>query len=125
MFLGAPSTERHDHHDADGNLTGHTIVTRDSDWDEDSRQAAFALHEDKTDRCPDCGQLIEECSDPSVDYYPQLARCYHTAARLRAARAYEKKHEKDVPLEGSMALPTDGTSVWVSRLDLSPDDNFI
>ena len=99
-------------------------VVREVEWDDDTRQAAYAFHQDKAERCPECGGIREECSDPETTYYPQLHRCYSTAARQRSVRMWEAKNQKTKP-DRNGYKPDDGTSVWVSTMDLTPGDNFI
>jgi hypothetical protein len=105
-------------------LTGVTIVRRDSPWDEDSRETAYALWTDERERCPDCGQPRDVCSDPNVDYYAQKAICWATAARKVNLRRWEKKTEDARP-DAAGYLPDDGATVWVSRIDLTPDEDFL
>lgn len=72
--------------------------------------------------CPSCGNLKSFCSEPGLALYPQREECFVTATRelaIRRARA-KNKHEP-----GTLALhPLDGLSVWVSDVDLNPDDEF-
>ncbi|MFT3871064.1 MAG: hypothetical protein QM714_00225 [Nocardioides sp.] len=72
--------------------------------------------------CPRCGNLRSVCSNPDVPWYPQRSMCYATGARELTLRRLHKKH-KD-PGTDAMA-PTDGMTVWMSRDDLSPDDEFV
>lgn len=41
-----------------------------------------------------------------------------------ATRRFQKKHEEAKP-DGAGYLPTDGSLVWVSGQDLTPDDMFL
>jgi hypothetical protein len=122
-FLGWEPVETHVTEHPDGTVTT-TTVTREPEWDESTRQAAYALYEDKAERCPDCGRLRSECSDPETLYYPQLTRCWATAAREVATRKWRAKNEHAKP-DSAGYKPDDGTSVWVSEFDLTPDDDFI
>lgn len=74
--------------------------------------------------CPNCGNLRSVCSDPDTDFYPQRTICWATAAQQVVLRRWHKKHEKAQPDEAGY-LPTDGTTIWVSPDDLTPDDDFI
>lgn len=51
-FDGKTAVEVHEHHDSDGKCTGHTIVTRESVWDDSARARAIALveHEEAIDQ---------------------------------------------------------------------------
>lgn len=42
-LLGWVPEERHEHYDAEGNLTGYTVVTRESEWDDRQRDRMLAL----------------------------------------------------------------------------------
>lgn len=123
-FLGAPTVERHEHYDADGVLTGTSVVTRESPWDDDSRESAYTVYDDEQERCPDCGQTRAECANPDVDYFPQKAMCWATAAREVATRKWDRMNEDKAP-DIAGYLPTDGARIWVSRHDLEPDDDFL
>lgn len=43
--MGDEPSEVHEHFDADGNLTGTTVVTREPEWDDESRNLALDLLE--------------------------------------------------------------------------------
>lgn len=124
MFLGKAITERHDHFDARGAYTGSTVVTPEPLWDDDSREAAYALWSDDRERCPDCGQPREVCGNPDVDYFPHRTICWATAARRVALRRWEVR-TKDARPDAAGYLPDDGVTVWVSRHDHAPDDDFL
>lgn len=96
-----------------------TVVTKESPWDEESREAAYALYDDKLDRCPQCRLPIEECRTKDQDWHPQLDYCWRTAAETAANRLWLKRNEKAEPNESGY-LPTDGARVWVSPVDLDP-----
>jgi hypothetical protein len=59
----------HEHFDANGVLTGTTVVTRESVWDDTSRERALALtaYEAGTCKCG-CGQPIERAYDKKQAY---------------------------------------------------------
>lgn len=57
-------------------------------------------------------------------FYPQLHRCWVTAAQKATQRRYDRLHADEQPDEYDQ-LPTDGTSVWMSTEDLTPDDDFL
>lgn len=116
--------EVHRHLDPDGKLVGYTEVTRESPWNDEMRDHAEALYEAKRNLiCPKCGNLRSVCSDPNVPWYPQRSTCYATAVEEATRRAWhdklDGKHYDRTP------QPRDGTHVWASRQDLTPDDDFI
>lgn len=74
--------------------------------------------------CPQCGNLRAVCEDPNTGWYPQRSVCYSSAAAEVANRKWHKKNENAKP-DPAGYLPTDGTVVWASAEDLTPDDNFI
>ena len=123
-FLGAPTVERHKHYDANGRLTGTTVVKIESPWDDDSREAAYALHQDDLERCPQCKGPRDECADPGKDWFPQQHICWKTAAEQVLRRRWNEKHEDAEP-DAVGYLPTDGVALWVSLDDLTPDDDFV
>ena len=122
-FLGREMSETHTTTHPDGSVTVLT-VTREPEWLEDDRDAAYALYDDEQQRCPDCGQPREVCEQSATDYFPQRTVCWATAARAVARRKFEQLHENAHP-DPAGYLPTDGVTVWVSQRDLSPDDDFL
>jgi hypothetical protein len=132
-YDGAPAIHRH--YDPDGNLVGVTEI--ESPWDDAARSEAEALQEAEHLVCPACGNLREECADPDRLWYPQRHICYASKTREAADRMYAEKHkaapfhsgnERGWVKDFSPKTPfhfRDGARVWVSQLDLSPDDAFI
>jgi hypothetical protein len=59
-----------------------------------------------------------------VDNYPQRTVCWVTAAREVAERRWERRTEGAKP-DSAGYLPGDGMRIWMSREDLSPDDDFL
>jgi hypothetical protein len=123
VFLGGATVETHSTKHPDGRVTV-TTVTREGDWDDDSREAAYSLYDDEQERCPDCGQTRTECARADVDYFPQKTVCWATAARRVAMRKWDAMNEGKKP-DAAGYLPTDGATVWVSRHDLEPDHDFL
>lgn len=87
--------------------------------------------------CDRCGNLLKDCSDPDVDWYPQMTVDYAEMAREAASAFYEAKH-KDAPYHSgtreewsktrSRRFPfhfRDGVRIWVSKYDLTPDADWI
>lgn len=77
----------------------------------------------EAETCPKCGNLRVICSDPTRPWYPQRHICYATADVAANNRRWEAKHENAKPVD--WRLPTDGTTVWVSPENLTPDDDFL
>lgn len=87
--------------------------------------------------CPDCGNPLDECSDPTKRHYPYRRICYPTMERAAAEAALEA-------LRGETARYHDGTftswakdrsdshpypagageSIGVADRDLTPWDRF-
>lgn len=116
-------TETHRHFNPQGELVGYTEIIRESPWDEDARSHAEALFEAERMICPKCGNPREVCSQPGLPWYPQRSTCYAKAAEEIADRAWSAVIEGKFP---DVAMkPRDGTHVWASSEDLTPDDDFI
>ena len=115
----------------------HTVV----EWDDQSRPLRWVteiepefdslerngwheLEEYETAICRDCGNLRSVCSDPMQLWYPQRTICYATADLSVHRRRWAKKNENARP-DHAGRLPDDGTTLWVSTEDLTPDDKFL
>lgn len=98
-FEGKAATEVHEHYDTDGNLTGRTVVTRESLWSESARERALELqrHEDSICRCG-CGLPMPEAHKQQpfkVDHYFCWAgRSIEQAKRLHRNAAEKEAREK-------------------------------
>lgn len=69
-------SEVHEHFDADGTLTGTTVVTRESAWDEESRERALALQVYEAGICGcGCNQPVGEAYDPKQPYKVSSFTC--------------------------------------------------
>ena len=79
-----------------------TVVTREPEWDEESRGLLVALADLEASSCDGCGHPLEESMSPDGDrgnragthYYeadPAPHRCHACAARERAVDAYAKQ----------------------------------
>lgn len=89
MFDGWTPREVHEHFDADGNLTGRTVVTREAEWDESSRERAIELDDVERGTCPcGCGQPLEETRRGDLAWKVDHFTC-------GARRAVEKVRAKD------------------------------
>jgi hypothetical protein len=106
------------------------VTEVEAEFDANERDSWYALAEWREAICPDCGNLRAICSNPAgLDgdgFYPQRDICFVKRAQLAAQRAFEHLHEKEKPTAGSGWLTdADGSTIWASPLDLSPDDDFL
>ncbi len=116
-------TETHFHYDTAGALVGRTEIVRESPWDDEARAHAEALFAAEKLICPKCGNLREICSDPTRAWYPQKSTCYAKAVEQAAERTWRAKLDgKKVELD---LRPGDGTHLWASEADLTPEDDFL
>lgn len=99
-------------------------IETEPEFDDDEREAWDAWLEWQASICPRCGNLKSVCSDPMRPWYPQRDICWATADLEVHERRWRKKHEKAQP-DPQGRLPMDGTHLWVSPEDLSPDDDFL
>lgn len=109
--------------DAEGRPT-QWVTEIEPEFDANERDNWYALAEWEDALCVQCGQLRSICEDPEQAWYPQNNVCWSTAARMVATRRFQNKHEKAKP-DGAGYLPTDGSVIWVSSQDLTPDDMFL
>jgi len=93
VFDGAAPSELHEHYDADGNLTGTTVVTREPEWDDESRAWALALALREDNECRRCGGDMVETLDYDRWKFEPLppAVCYRCLA-LAQSRDANQKH---------------------------------
>lgn len=80
---------------------------------------------------------MSECGDPEADWFPQRAVCYPTMQLEAIRRRYDQLHQDKPYHDGTFSWWTeepsdatpfhylDGVHLWVSREDLTPDDNFL
>jgi hypothetical protein len=94
-FEGKVLVEVHEHFDATGKKTGHTVITRESAWDEASRQRALRLteYEDGLCKCG-CGLPISVAHDPATTFAVDRITCRAGKAIKRVSRL-DAKHAKD------------------------------
>lgn len=72
--------------------------------------------------CQSCGGLKSVCSTSGLELYPQRDECMVAATRALVWRRAQKKYKQE---PGTAELhPLDGVSVWLSEVDLNPDDDF-
>jgi hypothetical protein len=94
-FDGAVASEVHEHFDADGNLTGTTVVTRESMWDDEARGRALRLAEYEASICPKCGLPMAVCHDPDQAFAVHDSQCYGERAIERVEATHRKKDHED------------------------------
>lgn len=94
------------------------LVTRDSPWDDEEREAQFAYDREV---CAQCGNPRSVCSDPDTAWFGQRSVCYASAELDVIRRRLVMGHKP----AGWEAHPTDGVSVYVAPVDVNPDDDFI
>ena len=89
MFDGWTPREVHEHYDADGALTGTTVVRRESEWDDETRDRALSLaaYQDSVCGCG-CGLSVED-AHKDQPFVVDKFKCY-------ARRAIDLKREADV-----------------------------
>lgn len=117
--MGWEPSERHEHYDAEGNLTGYTVVTRDAEWDSNERNRMLALEMYEAQVC-DCGFHESVLSDPSNIIMPKPRVCPVCAGLdgyMRVLKAdddeWDKKHKDPSPAE---KRPSDGRRVSLQHL---------
>jgi hypothetical protein len=120
--------ETHEHYDADGVLTGTTVVQRESEWTDLARERALALGVWEASRCGSCGNygtLVmlpsetrhvtwEDHEGRKVEVYQM--RCLTCGAMDLLKRDFAKAHEKDKPKPGQ-AMATDGHTFTARPID--------
>lgn len=97
----------------------------------------IAKWEQDRDRCPVHGGSTQECPDDERDWFPQRDVCWPAAQLAAANRRYAMLHEGAPYHDGSFARwakePSadfpfhylDGVTIWLSPVDLTPDDDFL
>lgn len=88
--------EIHEHFDADGKKIGHTVVSRESAWDDESRKRALSLAEHENSICGcGCGLPVAVSHDPDQPFKVDSIVCRAGKAKAEVERAEREKHEKD------------------------------
>ncbi len=92
------------------------------------------------EECPQCHRPAAECSDPDRVWYPQRLVCYATRETERLEREWRELHDEKtgrVFHDGTerswsktfgAAHPynyDDGVRLFVTAVDLSPDDDWL
>lgn len=102
VFDGHAVEEVHEHFDAAGKKTGHTLITRESEWDESSRQRATELHRYEKGLCGcGCGRPVKESYNPEqvykVDHFTCMAGRALAIAKRMAAEQAKKDNNGELP----------------------------
>lgn len=85
----------HEHFDAAGNKTGHTVVTRESLWDDSSRARAMRLHDYERSICTcGCGLPYAVSHNPKTPLVVDSQVCY-AQRTLTDIRERETEQHKD------------------------------
>lgn len=93
--MGWEPTETHTHYDADGNLTGYTVVEREPEWTPTRRARVKALERYDADSCSGCGlhKSILENPEENVfvfeDHYCDMCRAEAVHGRVKEAEHQE------------------------------------
>lgn len=86
----------HQHYDPDDNLTGYTIITRESPWDDESRRRALALAEYENSICQcGCGLPVDVAFDDAQAFKVDTIVCRAGKAKAQVERKTREAHEKD------------------------------
>lgn len=87
--------------------------------------------------CSHCGNPVEKCSDPKVDWFPQRVVCYSTMERMSAQQDWDKLHEERQWHDGTFkhwskirtkATPYQrnwGVTIFASDTDLGLGGDFL
>lgn len=91
----------HEHFDAAGEKTGHTIITRESMWDDESRSRALRLAEFEAGVCPcGCGLQMKVAHDEKSVMRVESFMCAARRAITKVERDERKAHKDDHLLDG-------------------------
>lgn len=116
-LLGWEPRERHEHYDADGNLTGVTITNRESEWDDRERKALLALERYRGQLC-EYGHHPDLSEDESLFWTFENGRCSLCAASAKYGRIMADVDDRAVKMLGEdpsphLPRPGDGRSVFL------------
>lgn len=97
-FDGEPTTEKQEHFDADGRLTGWTVVTRHSPWDAYARGEALADAIRRERIHAGCGNDVDKAFSTDTKWLvDHTLVCQACATRDMVMRQLTKEHENDKP----------------------------
>lgn len=90
----------HEHFDADGRLTGTTVITRETEWDDETQARAMALATYEESLCPcGCGLPIAVGHEKRA-FNVETFTCYAGRALAVARRYDEEQATKEKRPEG-------------------------
>lgn len=109
----------------------------DEFYDHPDAEDHIAAWEIEQDRCPHHGGPRSECPDEERDWFPQRQICTVEKQLKAAQRTYDEIH-KDRPFHDGMEriwsdkwselTPfryDDGVTIWMSPVEINPDDDFL
>lgn len=118
-------SERHEHFDPDGNLTGFTVVHREPEWLDSDVRELMELADVESHSCPKCGWHESLTGDRSNVFTPENDHCPVCAGRDRWDRmlnAQDKSwHERHKDARAAEPRPDDGRGPTRMIL-LSPEE---
>jgi hypothetical protein len=116
-LLGWEPTERHEHFDADGNLTGVTVVTREAEWDDFERERLIGLAVYERGVCA-CGFHESVASDRENHFTFEDSTCpvCRGAARYARMQAATDERQRDDNAAPATPRPGDGRRTFIRRL---------
>jgi hypothetical protein len=86
---------------ASGVLTGYTVITRESEWDDETRDRVLGLTEYENGLCGcGCGRPLAESMDNKTFYRVHKVTCYAARAVERIRRHDAAEAEKHEDAEG-------------------------
>lgn len=78
-----------------GVMTGYTVITRETEWDDETRGRALGLAQYESHLCGcGCGRPIEETAKPDQAYLVHQYTCMADKAIQKVRRQDRAKHEK-------------------------------
>lgn len=119
VYLGRVPAERHEHYDANDQLTGYTLVIREPEWTDDDRRMIEELEAYELD-IHKCGHHKSQIV-PENGFTPEVSVCPVCAATAAYARvlqaeddAARKKRGDDTP--PATPLPSDGRQFYMRQM---------
>lgn len=119
-MLGWEPSERHEHYDAEGNLSGYTVVTREAEFNDADQIGLLALQRYESE-VHACGHHASLLADKSNFFEPATHVCAVCAAKDRWDRMLRDSDATAIKGLGPKdPYPSDGRSTY-TRL-LSPEE---
>jgi len=113
--------ERHEHYDPDGNLTGFTVVIRESAWLDSDVAQLLEVAQVEAESCPGCGWHESFTDDPDTPFAATATFCQVCAgeAQYRRHLAAEDARFDESAAQPLTPRPADGRRV---RMTITPTD---